>query len=277
MKDLNVVLDKSYLRGAGRKKVSALCESHNVLMPESLFFELLTTKEDKDRAICFGNLPNTANPVILVQGISSMFSFEIGKKLPIKDVKDMCIDVPYIFNKHLKHLDFKYTCEQRQTLLEWQKDVASRIEGFKEKSACVSGWFPGLKGYKPGMDPKHINEAKLLICEDLSVVREIYKTIRPSTFPEAEILTEEWALFRYLQVHVFAALEYVRLFGDGNSTAISGKIENEILDLDYCVTALLVGALASHDMSLIEKFKRIRPTGIVIGPNLMQTTHYTHG
>lgn len=74
-------------------------------------------------------------------------------------------------------------------------------------------------------------------------------------------------MFRYLQVHIFAALEYVRQFGDGNFTAISDKIENEMLDLDYCVTALLFGALASHDTGLIEKFKRLRPSGIVIGPN----------
>jgi len=267
IEEMNVVLDKSYLRGAGKKKVCALCESHNVLMPESLFFELLTAKEDKDRAICFGNLPDTDNPVLLVHGVSAMFRFEISEELPVINSKEMCINVPYAFNKHLMHPDFKFTDEQKHNISEWQSDVTSRIEGFKEKAACVSGWFPGIRGYKPGMDLKAINEAKLAVCEDHTIIREIYRAIRPSTFPEAETLTEEWALFRYLQVHLFAALEYVRLYGDGNSTAISAKIENEMLDLDYCVTALIVGVLASYDMGLIEKFKRLRPAGAVIGPN----------
>lgn len=74
-------------------------------------------------------------------------------------------------------------------------------------------------------------------------------------------LTKEWALFRYLQVQIFAMIEYVRMYGDGNSAAISRKIENEFLDLEYCVTALIVGALASLDSGMIEKFRRMRPDG----------------
>jgi hypothetical protein len=211
-----------------------------------------------------------------VQGISAMFRHEISKRQPIEDVKESFIDVPYVFNRGLKKMDFQFTDEQRQIIAEWQADVASRVEEFKEKAACVNGWFPRIKGYKPGMDPKDINEAKSLICEDLSVVREIYKAIRPSTFPEAEILIKEWAIFLYLQVHVFAALEYVRVFGDGNSTAISDKIENEMLDLDYCITALIVGALASYDTGLIAKFTSLQPTGTAIGPNeLIPSTHYS--
>jgi hypothetical protein len=277
IEDMNVVLDKSYLRGAGNKKVRDLCESHN-LMPESLFYELLTTKEEEDRAKCFSNLPDIDNPVILVQGVAALFRFEISKKSPIRSVKDMSIEVPYVFNKRLKCLGFQFTDEQKHTISEWQTDVASRIEGFKEKPACVSGWFPRIRGYKPGMDTEDIDDAKSAICEDHGIVREIYKAIRPSTFPEPELLTDEWALFRYLQVHVFAALEYVRMFGDGNATAISSKIENEMLDLDYCVTALMVGALASYDTGLIEKFTRLRPTGTVIGPSkLMEPTPYSRG
>ncbi|MCI5224824.1 MAG: hypothetical protein D3924_19690 [Candidatus Electrothrix sp. AR4] len=63
---MNVVLNKNYLRGAGRKKVHELCKSYNVLMPESLFYEFLTTNQKKDRAICFGNLPEIDNPVVLI-------------------------------------------------------------------------------------------------------------------------------------------------------------------------------------------------------------------
>jgi hypothetical protein len=261
---MNVVLDKSFLRGAGRTKVCGLCESHNVLMPEALFFELLTTSKDKDRAICFSNLPEKENPVALVQGVSAMLGHEISKREPVGNISGFFIDIPYVFNNGLKKQDFQFADGHRQNIAEWQEDVALRVEGFKEKAACVSGWFPRIKDYIPGMNPKDINEAKSLICEDLSVVREIYKVIRFCTFPEAEMLTQEWAMTRYLQVHILAALEYVRMFGDGNSAAISAKIENEILDLDYCITALLVGALASHDNRLIEKFEKILPTGIVI-------------
>jgi hypothetical protein len=262
---MNVVLDKSYLRGAGKKRLCDLCESHSVLMPESLFFELLTAKKEKDRTICFGNLPDTANPVVLVHGVSAMLRYEIRERAPIKSSNEMYISVPYIFNRHLKQPDFQFSDEQRRNISEWQAAVTLRIEEFKKTSACVSGWFPRLRGYKPGMDPKDINDTKRAVCEDHTIVREIYRSIRRSTFPEADILTDEWALFCNLQTHLFAALEYVRLYGDGNSAAISDKIENEMLDLDYCVTALIVGALASHDKGLIERFRSLRPAGTIVG------------
>ena len=262
---MNVVLDKSYLMGAGRQKINDLCRSQNVLMPESLFYELLTTEKSKERAICFGNLPATDNPVVLVNGVGTILRHEINNRAPISaNLGEVCIDVQYTFNKRLTCPDFPFTDEQNETISEWQRDVAARVEGFKEKSACVSGWFPRVKGYTPGEDPQHINKAKSLVCEDRSVVREIYRAIWSDALPAPEMVTEEWALFRYLQVHVFAALGYVSQFGDENSAAISKRIENEMLDLDYCVTALLVGALASRDHGMIDKFTRIRPDGIIM-------------
>jgi len=37
------------------------------------------------------------------------------------------------------------------------------------------------------------------------------------------------------------------------------KIENEYWGLEYCITALLVGALASHENEMIAGFRSIKP------------------
>jgi hypothetical protein len=127
----------------------------------------------------------------------------------------------------------------------------------------VSGWFPKVKDFRAGSNPRPIEEAKQLVCTDSNVVRKIYDQTRHDSFPETELVDERWALFREIQVYVLAALDYVRRYGDNNPNAVSKKIENEYLDLEYCITGLLVGALASQDNRMITRFKSIKPDGFV--------------
>lgn len=103
-----------------------------------------------------------------------------------------------------------------------------------------------------------------MICQDKDLIKAIYKQTSQSFFPKANIVDENWALYRKIQVYFLAALDYLFQFGDNNPNAVSKKIENEYLDLEYCITALVVGALASQDKKMIARFTSIKPDGIVI-------------
>lgn len=260
---MKVVLDKSFLQGTNSKDIADLCLNNDVLMPESLFFELLTT-EPKIRAVCFKKVPKIENPLVLVPNVGTIIRYEIQNNKPCSDIREIAINVRYKFNEKLVSTNFTLTEQQRLDLSEWGNDIKSQIEDFKEKSAVVTGWFPKTKGFKPGRDLSPIEEAKSLICQDSNVVKSIYQQIKHKTFPEPDQIHEKWALFKWIQVHILAALDYVGRYGDGNMDAISKKIENEFLDLDYCITALIVGGLASKDNGMIDRFKRIRPNGIVL-------------
>lgn len=260
---MEIVLDKSYLHGAGAKKIANLCNSYQVLMPEALFYELLTTEPDK-RIKCFSNLPKIENPLMLVKNVGAILRMEVEKGVPFTDIKNASINIRYYFNRNLTNPDFKYTCQQNHTISEWTKDISSRIEDFKQKAAVVSGWFPGLKGYKENSDPQLIEEAKQLVCRKPEIIKAIYDQIRSQNFPPTEVVNENWALFREIQVYLMAALDYVKIYGDNNPESISKRIENEYLDLEYCITALLVGALASRDRIMVKRFKSIKPNGFVV-------------
>lgn len=260
---MEIVLDKSYLHHVGPKKMAEFCSSYQGLMPESLFYELLTTSPEK-RAKCFRNLPKVENPLVLVKNVGSILRAEVERKTPFADIKDASIHIRYMFNKDLINPHHEFTTEQKNSTLKWKKDIALRVCDFKQKAAVVSGWFPRIKGFKPGSDPKPIEEAKRLVCRDSAVVREIYDHTRNQVFPPAELVDERWGLFREIQVYVVAALDYVFKYGDNNPDALSRKIENEYLDLEYCITASLVGALASQDKRMIARFKSIRPDGFVL-------------
>jgi hypothetical protein len=259
---MEIVLDKSYLYRAGPRKMADLCSSHKVLMPEALFYELLTT-DPENRAKCFINLPNVDNPLVLVKNVGFIFRAEVERKTPFVDIKDVSVNTRYIFNRNLINPDHEFTDEQKHSISNWEKDINSRIEDFKQKAAVVSGWFPKVKDFRAGSNPRPIEEAKQLVCRDSNVVRKIYDQTRHDSFPETELVDERWALFREIQMYVLAALDYVRRYGDNNPNAVSKKIENEYLDLEYCITGLLVGALASQDNRMITRFKSIKPDGFV--------------
>jgi hypothetical protein len=232
-------------------------------MPEALFYELLTTTPEK-RAKCFRNIPKVANPLTLVKNVGYILRSEVKERAPFADIMKASYPIRYVFNNNLVNPHHEFTAKQKHSIANWRKDIIARVEDFKQKAALVSGWFPRVKGFKAGSDPEPIEDAKRLVLTDCEVVRRIYNEVRSNSFPAAEAIDGHWALFRELQVYVVAALDYVFMFGDGNVVAVSKRVENEYLDLEYSITASLVGALASQDKRMNARFKRIRPDGFVL-------------
>jgi hypothetical protein len=260
---MKIVLDKSYLQHVAPRKMREFCSSYQGLMPESLFYELLTTTPEK-RAKCFTNIPKVQNPLTLVKNVGYILRSEVEERAPFADIMKASYPIRYVFNNNLVNPHHEFTTEQKHSIANWRKDIIARVEDFKQKAAVVSGWFPRVKGFKAGSDPQPIEDAKRIVFTEFEVVRRIYSEIRSNSFPAAEAIDERWALFREVQVYVVAALDYVFMFGDGNAGAVSKRIENEYLDLEYCITASLVGALASQDKQMNTRFKRIRPDGFVL-------------
>ncbi len=61
-----------------------------------------------------------------------------------------------------------------------------------------------------------------------------------------------------------AALEYIRKYGSGTFDAQSKKIENDVMDIEYCIMACMTNHLASHDSNLIDMYKFTNPNGCVL-------------
>ena len=98
------------------------------------------------------------------------------------------------------------------------------------------------------------------VSEDDDLVRHRYNQIKTPESPEGEIISKDWALFRWTQAHLLYAIEYIRKYGP-DPNMISGKLENEILDIEYCITGSLAGCLASRDKKIREIFRRMSPQG----------------
>ena len=264
---MTIVLDKSFLRGTQSDKIQNLCREHSVLMISTLFEELMLA-DKKDRTICFQKFPQTVNPVIPIENVGGLMRYEVEHRTSCQPVCDRRVFEQFQFHPKLSEGNFIFDAIQRKSIEERKKELKNKkIKDHKEASASVIGWFPELADYSPGQDERKIKELMKKVSEDDDLIRYRYNQIKPPEAPEGEILSRDWALFRRTQAHLLYALEYIRKYGP-DSNVISGKLENEILDIDYCITGSLAGCLASKDKKIREIFRIMCPNGRLLPDQL---------
>jgi hypothetical protein len=101
------------------------------------------------------------------------------------------------------------------------------------------------------------------IRDDREDMRGFYATHRPSIAPPAELIDEKWAHFRWIQVQLLAGLDFFASYELG-APFRQEDMFHELLDLDYLIPALLVGGLASSEVRMVQRFRLLRPDGVVL-------------
>ncbi len=267
---MNVVIDKSYLQGSSKNEIHLMCLQHQLIMPEVLFLEILTTKTE-NMVKCFKKFPEIENPVALVPNVGTLIRYETERDSPCSPIETQFLQIRYMFNERLAKNQFVFTEEQRQSLKEWEESANEGTRGFIEKAIVTDGWFPELSGYRPGGSPNLITNAMDIIATDLYFVRKIYSQLRDEIYktykvlwPKPHRIDKEWILLRYLQVHLLAAIEYIRKFGKEPPSMITKRLENEYLDLEYCVIGTLCDGLATRDRTMAAFYKLLCPDKALI-------------
>ncbi len=108
-----------------------------------------------------------------------------------------------------------------------------------------------------------VRELSLQIRDDREDIRGFYRNHRVPPWPEPELIDEQWAFFRWIQVQLLAGLDFFASYGVKIQPSLE-KLMHELLDLEYLIMALLVGGLASREKRMIERFKLLRPGGILL-------------
>lgn len=262
-----VVLDKSFLERKGPLEVAKLCERAIVVMTESLFYELITTNKDSLKR-CFKNLPNSHNPVMLVE-LCRLLRFEIEKKHPYGELTEHAIKERYTFNERLRDGTFVFEGEVNKNRDQWQDIVKTRTQNFIDRCRCVYEYFPELNGIPWRDFPGAIDKARCKVAENHDFVRDICtRHIGLEDYLGSTRLDANWAWFRYIQCQLLGAL---RLFGkwqgkypeDGGEKFYTGT-EHSMLDIDYVVMGVLAGGIATFDKQIREDFLIICPNGELI-------------
>ena len=263
--NMYLVLDKSFLQGSSKGEIYQLYLNYSLLMPEVLFLEILT--KEKDISKCFKKFPPIGNPVYLVPNVGRLIRYEVINNQPCTPIENQFLKIDsYIFNPDLTKGQFNFTRVQEQGLEKWEHCTLKITQSFVEKSVTIDYWFPELREYVPGGPTQIVEDAMLKVARNKDLIITIYSQLRDEIYktqnvlwPEPSEIDQNWILFRYLQVHLLAAIEYVRRYGNTVRHTVSKRLINDRLDIDYIIVGCLADGLATADKTMGKFYNLLCP------------------
>ena len=122
--------------------------------------------------------------------------------------------------------------------------------------------------------------AELEIAAKPGTLFEFYASLRAPKghmkLPSRKIITEEWAVYRWMQIHLLFALDLYCRYGSSVSGPLSPKveerIEHDVLDAQYLFIGVLQKSFATHERKLRRWFKLIHPDGKLFGKDASEET-----
>lgn len=262
-----IVLDKCYLQGTSKAKIHKLAASYRLVMSDALFYELLTA-EEPCRSSCFAKFLPTKNPVDLVSHIGTLMKIEIDTHQPAGKPSTHRESLNFQFNPLLMKAEHELPEEAQQTIDEQTRNLQSDVTSFVERASIIGPSFPNLLTGSDADRFQARQEAERAIAEPKSLLA-YYSTLEPpygeQPLPPASLITEDWAIYRWLQVHFLFSIDlYVRYQGNiptKFSANIFEKLEHDVLDAQVLMLACLEGSFATQEKKLKRWWRLLCPNG----------------
>jgi hypothetical protein len=256
-----VVLDKSFLQGVSPAQLYYYVQHGWVFGIADAFWYEHFRKWDEWRRANLVKLKSIENSLVLLPGIGEMFRAEAHEHKPAAQVlvgKRVILNPKLRRGGHFFELDgqTKETANGRTVELEERIDDMIAIwRDFKT--------LPALNDATHSEMPSRVHELSLQIRDDREDIRRFYGNHRIPPWPQAELIDEQWTFFRWIQVQLIAGLDFFASYGIKTQPSRE-KLMHELLDLEYLILALVVGGLASREKRMIQRFKLLRPDGILL-------------
>jgi hypothetical protein len=256
-----VVLDKSFLDGNSSAQLQFVVQNGwRFALPEALWHELFR-KRDKRRIADLFKLQSIEKALVILPSIGEMFRAEVANLKPAPDVlRGKFVKLRAIRGPSGEFFeltgDALRSTEERNASIEWKvQEMSDLWRSFIR--------IPGLEKKSQEDIRTRVRELSEEVRNDRDAMRAFYSNHRHKSWPSPELLVEGWTLFRWIQVHLLAGLDFFLKYGRTNDPS-KEKIIHELLDLDYLIPALLVGGLACRETRFIERFKFLRPDGVLL-------------
>ena len=266
-----VVLDKSFVQGSSRAKMHPFASTHRLLMSEALLYELLSNPADCRS--CFLKFPSIDNPVDLVMHVGGYLRKEVDTRRPAPKPSERINSFRFQFNSRLLDAEYELPFEAAQEIARQHDVLISDVKTMKERALTVSQFFPNAFVGNDLQRKAARADAERLITQESGSLLNFYGQLRAPKgerrFPPARYLTEEWAIYRSLQVQFLFSLDLYARYGDALGAPLSRKseekIEHDVLDAQYLLIGVLEGSFATDELKLRHWFALLRPDGILFG------------
>ena len=210
----SIVLDKCFLQGSTKGRIHELAKTHRLIVSDALFYELLTTGEP-GRSRCFAKFPQVTNPVDLVSHIGALMRIEIETHCPSGKPSVHREKIKFQFNPHLLNSEYELPEEARLAVEEKTAQLHSAVQSFISRVPLMKSFFPNLLVGNDQQQLQEREQAERAIAEPGSLL-PFYASLEPpqgqKALPSATIVTENWALYRWLQVQFLFALPFSASF-----------------------------------------------------------------
>jgi len=269
---VEIVLDKSYLDGAATAEVRAVWGRYIALMPQELFFEMMTTARKSQRR-CFAKLPDGDTPVVLIPPVGVLIDFERQHQEACGPLSRHRIDRrPYAFNRGLRDGSLVLGPEDSAVFARWQTQVDVDTRAFVASSLGIADIFPELAQARGAKLQAAVGAAQHRVATDLDFVRRIYGAAAPSDAPPPHRIGPQWAAFRFFQCRMLAALRVFASYQGALPKQAGPKFwrcaEHSMLDTYYLALGCLAGSLATRDVEIKEAFMLLCPDSVKVAPDV---------
>lgn len=267
--EVAVILDKSYVQAAKPSDIQELCLKNKALMPDMLFYEMLSADEP-GRSRCFAKFPCTENPVIIVPSIGELLRYEFANHRASGPPSAHAKEIRFRFDPNLSATSYEFSAEAATVMhIELRRlndEVASLIQMVNMAPRVFPDVFSGSDSSRLAARRQIESE----IATNPGPVVQLYSLLTPPRGtpkpPTPAMLDPSWTLFRSLQVKLLATLDLGIRYG--TLPAQPGikrhtEIEHHMFDMQYAMLGALEGALATNDNWMRDIWKKMCPTGVL--------------
>jgi len=263
-----IILDKSFVQGSKASDIAQLSAKGRGLMPDVLFFEMLSSDEP-GRSRCFKKFPGE-NPVTIVPNVGTLLAYEVEHGRASDRPSLHALETRYQFNPLLAKGSYNLPPEATEVLERELNRVAEDVSTFIQLVNLAPLMFPDAFSGTYAFRQEARAEAERVLATDPEPIQRFYGELRDAEGRLAPIkaaLNPTWAHFRWLQVRLVATLDLACRFGTVSETPSEKqrrKLEHFMLDIEYVILGALEGALAAGDGWMQDIWRRVCPDGLLV-------------
>ena len=256
-----LVLDKSFLDAVSSVQLQYYVQQGWTFGITDVLMHELLRKRDKWRIKNLFKLHKIESNLRMLPGIGPMFHAETNELRPASQIL-RAKRVKFVVKKGPSGEFFEMDRESMRSIREKAAELDERVDDLTEVWHEFEK-IPELKNAGQKEMLAAIRDLSKQIRDDREDMRGVYGRHRHPSFPAPELLDEDWAFFRWIQVHLLAGLSFYASYGV-DKTPNREKLVHEVLDLSYLIPALLVGGLACRENRFHERFRLLRPDGVLL-------------
>lgn len=240
-----IVLDKSYLQGCMSQDLQEILKDNRLIVCAETFHEVISSPDDEMRG-CMKKLLAFTDFVDLLDHNDTLLKYEIENMKP-------CLPLSAHFLPGGLNPNWNYKISEAQNEIIANFHDHWEVRGTKEFDEVVCSIIANCGQVKPED-----------VGRDKNVVLTAYSQLRVSEhLPSPNILDENWAIYRRLQVELIAAFEYMCSFQNGQFYIKENRKAHNQLDFRIFVAAALAGGVATRDKLIKRYFEIICPDGVL--------------